>query len=1551
VLLTDSRVRHVLEQSGSGVEVIDLQADEERWAWHSGVNLAVQETGLCSSHLCYVIYTSGSTGEPKGVMIEHRNTVNLLWWARSAMPAEVFGQTLQSTSLNFDLSVYECFVPLTTGGQIRVVETALALLKPGIEVTLINTVPSAIQGVLNGGALPQTTRVVNLAGEELKEAVVKEIFTRSSVERVCNLYGPSETTTYSSWISMSREQGFVASIGRPIANTQIYLLDGHGQPAPIGVVGEIYIGGAGVARGYLNRPELTAERFVKDPFQADPRARMYRSGDLGRWRAEGTIEYLGRNDHQVKIRGYRIELGEIEAQLRTHARVREAVVLAREDVPGQRRLVAYLTPTGEAPPIEALRELLKGSLPEYMLPSAFVVLESLPLTPNGKLDRKALPAPAGDFGQHGYEAPQGEVESTLAQLWQELLRVERVGRHDNFFELGGHSLLAVQVITRIRQVLGRELSVRVLFESPTVQRLARQLGSAHRAEVRPIIRADRTEALPLSWAQQRLWFIDQLEGGGTAYHLAAAVRLHGALDLEALQSALDTMLERHEVLRTVFRNADGQPVQVITEMKRFALQVVDLSHQEQEERNAAVLQQIEEAQTAFDLGVGPLIRGRLVRLSSQEHVLVVTMHHIISDAWSSGVLIQEVSVLYAAYREGRADPLPPLPIQYADYALWQRQWLEGEVLERQLQYWKQQMSGAPALLELPTDRPRPPTRSHLGGSVPLELGPELSRRIGGLARRHDATLFMTLYAGLAILLSRLSGQQDIVIGASIANRQREEIEGLIGFFANTLPLRIQLTADASVGSVIQQVREMTLEAYSYQDVPFEQIVEALQPSRTLSHSPVFQVMLVLQNTPRTGLSLPGLRLTPEVLPQRVGRFDLTLSVQEGAEEIQGSLSYASDLFDPETIERWAQYLKSLLEEMTEDAQRQVSSLALLDTGERQRVLEEFNTTVAAYPREKLLHELIEEQVERTPQAIAVICGEEQLTYEQLNRRANQLAHYLVKRGVGADQLVGLCLAPSLELIIGMLAVLKAGGAYVPLEPSHPAERLGYMLEDCAASWVLTQERIEPLLPAGSAQTVVLDRDWEVIEPEELGNPVCRNRGAAAEHLAYVMYTSGSTGQPKGVMVEHRNLVNYTYQAVQRFEVALGSGSLIGTSLGFDLALTGLYPPLVCGKPVRLFADTQDLQGLSTALLSSRDLAPVKLTPSHLTALLSLLPPQQLPGCVRVLVLGGEALTAEGVHRWWQADSGTRIFNHYGPTETTIGCVMHELDRRERGSVPIGRPIANARIYILDEQREPVPIGAVGEIYIGGAGVARGYLNRPELTAERFVKDPFQVDAQARMYRSGDLGRWRADGTIEYLGRNDSQVKIRGYRIELGEIEAQLLKHPQVLEATTLEDFVPGEQQSPGKMLDVINRRLTRTYTGGAGTFVTAFYGVFDPADRSFRYASAGHHPPRLKRCADGAVSVLNGVRGLPLGIEDDFVYSEQSARLSAGDILLLYTDGITEAWSPSGEMFGSARLDEILSRCLMDAEATVREVIGEIQAFTGGVPPTDDRTLLAALVD
>jgi amino acid adenylation domain-containing protein len=1105
----------------------------------------------------------------------------------------------------------------------------------------------------------------------------------------------------------------------------------------------------------------------------------------------------------VKIRGFRIEPGEVEAQLAQHSAVREAVVLAREDGPGDKRLVAYYTvaPDAEAADAEALRRHLSAVLPEYMVPAAYVRLDALPLTANGKLDRKALPAPDGAaYVARGYEPPAGEIEIRLARIWADVLKLERVGRNDHFFELGGHSLLAVRVISRLRQALGVEVAVTELFARPVLAEFAEAVREGARSRLPPITAAGRDEPLPLSFAQRRLWFLAQMEGVSQAYHIPLGLRLTGVLDGGALRRALDRLVARHEALRTTFDHGDGQAVQrIAAENGSFSLHEHDLRQHSNAEGELQRLA-IEEANAAFDLQAGPLVRGRLIRLGDREHVLLITLHHIVSDGWSMGVLTRELGALYQAYSQDQADPLPALAIQYPDYAVWQRRWLTGEGLQAQSDYWRRTLAGTPAVLELPTDRRRPVQQDHAGAFVALELDDDLTAGLKALGQRHGTTLFMTLLAGWAALLTRLSGQDDVVIGTPVANRSRVEIEPLIGFFVNSLALRLDLSGSPTVGELLHRVKARTLEAQQRQDLPFEQVVEIVRPPRNLAYAPVFQVMFAWQNTDQTDLELPGLTVAPVRMPCSFAKFDLTLSLAEAGGCITGGLEYATALFDRATVERHAGYLRRVLAVMVADDAQAVDQLPLLSEAERRQVLEEWNATAADYPQDKCVHELFEAQAARTPDAIAVVHEDVQLTYAELNARANRLAHHLRTLGVQPDARVAICAERSLDMVVGLLAILKAGGAYVAIDSKAPSKRLQSILEDAQPKVIVVQSKLQKAAidsvtsAAGKGISdppiiVCLEQDAKAISQESAENP---SSGVTSDSLAYVCFTSGSTGRPKGVSIPHRGVAglvkNTNYIAISTSDVFLQFAPV-----SFDASTFEIWGCLLNGA--RLVVCPPGMFSLAelASMIREHGISVLWLT----AGLFHQMVDEELDSLkgVRQLLTGGDVLSVPHVRKALEALGEGRLINGYGPTENTTFTCCHAITRSsvEGRSIPIGHPISNTQCFVLDCNLQPVPMGVRGELFIGGDGLARGYLNAPELTAEKFIQNPFRPGTL--LYRTGDFARYLPHGEIEFLGRDDHQVKIRGFRIELGEIEAVLKLHPAVREAVVVaREDVPGDRR-------------------------------------------------------------------------------------------------------------------------------------------------------------
>ncbi|HEX8613864.1 MAG TPA: amino acid adenylation domain-containing protein [Telluria sp.] len=1406
-MLHDSAPLLMLTQAGAavpdGVRALVIDGDAQPWRSLSPHNPDHAHIGATAYSLAYVIYTSGSTGQPKGVMVEHGNVARLFsateaWFGFGASDVWTLFH-----SFAFDFSVWELWGALLHGGRLVVVPylttrnpQAFYALLCEHGVTVLNQTPSAFLQVMDQqGPQPHCLRHVIFGGEALEVASLARWFGRSdsAATQLVNMYGITETTVHVTYrpivqadLAARRE---ASPIGQAIPDLQLYLLDAHGEPVIAGVPGEIYVGGAGVARGYLNRPELTAQRFVPDLFGGAPGARLYKTGDMGRRLPDGTLEFLGRNDQQVKIRGFRIELGEIEAQLGRLPGVRDAVVLACDDGRGDKRLVAYVVAAGTGFNASALHHALAGVLPEHMVPAAYVPLASLPLTPNGKLDRKALPAPQGAaFAHSQYAAPQGALESALAELWCDLLQLERVGRNDHFFELGGHSLLAVQMTSRLRQRLGLEVPLAGLFAQPVLRSFAMLVSASAASTLPAIVPGQRPAMPPLSFAQQRLWFISRMsERAAAAYHMLRGLRLRGALDVGALQAALDAIVRRHEVLRTRIGVDDGQPVQVIAPTAAFPLVFHDLRDAGETDEEAIACWSRHEAQAPFDLAKDSPIRGRLLRLGEHDHCLLLTIHHIVADGWSMGVLAAELSALY------RGEALAPLPLQYADYALWQRQWLGGAVQRIQLAYWQQQLAGAPALVTLPADRPRPAVQDYAGQSVPFRIEPELAGALKTLSQKHGATLFMTLLAAWGALCARLAGQDEVVIGSPVANRGRIELEPLIGFFANTLALRLDLAGGPSTAALLAQARECVLQAQSHQDVPFEQVVEALKPQRTLSHGPIFQLMFAWQNTPQAATMLDGVQTSDIVLEHPGATVDLSLDLEECDGPIVGSMTFASALFERSTIERHLSCFKLLLAGMAHDDTCAIDRIDILSDAERAQVLRGWNRTRRDYRQDLCIHQIIEEQAQATPHAVAVEFDESRLTYRELNEQANQLAHYLRTRGVGPDERVALCLERSLEMVVAILAVLKAGGAYVPLDPAYPPERLAFMLADCAPRVLLSQAGIElPVTPAA----VRLDaevRPWQAMPATNL-SPA--ELGLTSAHLAYVIYTSGSTGQPKGVMNEHAGVVNRLLWMQDAYRLNAADAVLQKTPFGFDVSVWEFFWPLMRGarlvlarpgghKDPAYLADTIRRHAITT----------VHFVPSMLQAFVD---SGAAEGCgqLRRVFCSGEALPGALARRLVQCLPHTELHNLYGPTEAAIDVTAWHCKGSDLpDNIPLGRPVANTAIYLLDRHGEPVPAGVAGEIHIGGVQVARGYLHRDDLTGQRFVADPFVGKPGARMYKTGDLGRWLADGTVQFLGRNDYQVKIRGQRIELGEIEAHLARQDGVREAVVLaREDSPGDQR-------------------------------------------------------------------------------------------------------------------------------------------------------------
>jgi amino acid adenylation domain-containing protein len=1359
--------------------------------------------------LAYLIYTSGSTGRPKGVAIEHAAALRLIAWASQAFSQDELRGALAATSVSFDLSVFEIFVPLSLGGTVILAENALALpdLPARDEVTLINTVPSAIAALLEMGPLPASVRTVNLAGEPLRRSLAEKVLATGL--RLWDLYGPSEDTTYSTGSMVVAGDPFEPLIGAPVAGSRGYVVDRFLRPLPLGIAGELCLGGSALARGYLGRPELTAEKFVPDPFSGTPGgipgARVYRTGDLVKRRFDGALDYLGRIDHQVKIRGFRIELGEIEAALLAVSWVRETVVVARDGA-----LAAYVALTEEAParPEEALRESLRQRLPAVFVPAVFMVLGVLPRTPNGKVDRKALPEPRSAAFETG-SGPRGPIEEMLAVVWAGVLGLpdpERIAPSDSFFALGGHSLIATRVLARVRESFGVDLPLRDLFEQPTLAGLARRIEAARGAEpvdAEPIPQVPRvlpSEAgLPLSFAQQRLWFLDRLEPGTPLYNMPVTLRASGALDVAALARAFGEIERRHETLRTVYPVGDpvagGEPFQRILPPAPFPLPVVDLSDLSvpDRERTAAHLA-VEEARRPFDLGRGPVWRAVCLRLDPLEHHLLLTVHHIAGDRWSLEVLEREVGAFY------RGETLPEPPVQYADFAVWQRVRLRGERLERDLAWWREYLAGAEPL-DLPGDRPRPAASTSRGLTVEMPVPDDLAAALRSLSRNAGTTLYLTLLAGFAALLARWSGRADFCVGAPVAGRNRTEIEGLIGLFVNTLALRLDLTGNPGFSTILARTREASLAAHAHGEVPFERLVQELVPERSLGRSPLIQTMFDLAHAAPSREWAPGLRL--ERLPMETGtaKLDLSLQGEEADGALTASLEAASDLYDPTTGLRLLDSWLRLLAGAVAAPDLPLSALPLLSAKDEAQV-REWSGTAATPPSGLCLHHLFERQVRERPDAVALSGQGGALSYRELSARVDALAGRLASLGVGPETPVALCLERHPGRIAALLAILKAGGAYVPLDPVWPAERLSWVLADCGAPILLTEEDLRSRFDEGAGGPVVLlmGSDGRVAG-EAGGCPNSEPWTGSSQAAAYVIYTSGSTGRPKGVVIEHRAAVSYVLSSAALTRVGPEDRLLHFASIGFDLSVEEIFVAFATGAT--LFLASPEMSLSATAWLEGCrrwELTilhpPTALWHEVVRQLES--DPEALPASVRLIVIGGETALPKAVAAWWRR-IGSRIalVNSYGPTETTVAVTFAALEASDSArpfGVPIGWPLPGVRAYVANRDLHPVPPGVPGELCIGGVGVGRGYLRRPDLTAERFLPDPFGDEPGARLYQTGDLVRFRTDGALEFLGRADQQVKIRGFRIEPGEIEAALVACPLVAEAVVLAPVAGGERR-------------------------------------------------------------------------------------------------------------------------------------------------------------
>ena len=1395
-MLTDTGAQYIVSNSESahllGVEasvaVISLDGDQDILEEFPEDN---PESFVHPHNLAYVIYTSGSTGQPKGVLLEHYNVVRLFETDTPLYDFDSNDVWTMFHSMCFDFSVWEMYGALFYGGRLVIVSKQVArdaalfgqlLLSEG--VTVLNQTPAAfyvLQEYLVANAPTVPVRYVIFGGEALNPVMIKPWKELYPSCKMVNMYGITETTVHVTYqeIGTAHLQSSSSIIGKAIPTLGLYILDANMHLSPVGVPGELYVSGAGLARGYLNREALTKERFLPNPFSNDADYnRLYKTGDQARWLADGNIEYLGRIDQQVKIRGYRIELGEIENVLLQSGLVKQVVVVAANDSTGSKILAAYIVSETRFDR-EQVMAVLKQRLPDYMVPALFITLDKMPLTSNGKVDRKALPdIHAGAPATREYVAPRNEMEQLLADVWQELLQLPRVGIYDNFFELGGHSLLSMRMVAVLRKRIAVELTVRSIFLYPEIHQLAVFLAGQATQTFLPAVKAGKRPArIPLSFSQERLWFIDQLEGS-VQYHVPAVLRLRGSLDTDALSTALRSVVNRHEILRTVIRQNDGRGYQYILDENKWTLNITD---QPAYKGDPAALQGFIKSiiDVPFDLSTDHMLRADLVVLGADEHILVITTHHIASDAWSTGILVKELVAFYMAASAGTTALLDKMELQYADYAIWQRTYITGDVLDKQLAYWKENLAGITPL-NLPLDYPRPPVKSTRGGAISFQLPGELTAQLHQLSRQEGVSLFMTLFTAFNVMLYRYSGQEDICVGSPIAGRTQQEIEGLIGFFINMLALRVDLRDNPSFRALLQQVKQTTLQAFEHQEVPFEKIVDQVVVDNDRSHRPVFQVVFGLQNNiNQPDLQFGDIVLSEETVEHTSAKFDLVFSMDEDEDGLNGTVVYCADLFKEATVARMIGHFQQLLHAVVASPAQPITVLPMLTPAEEQQLLSVKGTCEREYTKQITFVDLFEAQANRLPEATAVVFEEEMLTYRELNERANCLAHYLRSRRVKAGTLVPVCMERSLNMMVSILGILKAGGAYVPIEPDFPEDRIRFMLEDTDASNIITLGKYADRLQADPADIILLDDDWNDIKVNGKEDLPGLTR---ADHPVYVIYTSGSTGQPKGVVVTHYNLADYIAGLTNTLPIKECGAFGLMSSMATDLGNTVIFGALANGGALHIFSKetVQD----TTILYSYLDKHPIdciKIVPSHWKALCL---PDRLLVPEKLLIFGGEALEAAVAASIYATGTDCTVVNHYGPTETTIGKLLHIVNRKAAysESIPVGRPFSATQVYVLSNELQLCPVGVPGALYIGGEGVARGYLNNEALTATKFIADPF---GDGRLYSTGDMVKYLPDGNILFMGRVDDQVKIRGYRIELGEIERALNNCATVKQAVVI----------------------------------------------------------------------------------------------------------------------------------------------------------------------
>ncbi|RZV62890.1 lichenysin non-ribosomal peptide synthetase LicA [Bacillus paralicheniformis] len=1360
VLLTQKAMKPLAEAAEFGGDILFLEDEHLYLGDASDLRLPISPEAMAN-----LTYTSGTTGTPKGNMVSHRNILRTVKNTNylDVMTSDI---VLSISNYVFDAFMFDVFGSLLNGAKLVIApkdtildmsRLAHVLEKEKVTVLMITTALFNLLTDMRPDSLKGLRRVL-FGGERASVDHVRRALNTVGKGRLLHMYGPSESTVFTTYYPVNEvpDDAQAIPIGKPVSNTEVLILDSFGNVQPAGVAGELCVGGDGLVRGYFNRPELTAEKFTEHPFKTGEK--IYRTGDMARWLADGCLEFIGRIDHQVKIRGQRIELGEIEHHLLTHEMVQEAAVLAVDTGKRDQMICAYFTADQELSS-EELRRYAAEGLPGYMIPSVFMQLQELPLTGNGKVDRRALPEPdVTQAAQKEYTAPRSRTEAQLADLWQEVLNVPKIGVHDNFFELGGHSLIGMTLIARIQQEMNVDLQLKDLFQAPTIETLAQAAEKTEKKSAVYIEAVPDRDTYPVSSAQKRLYVLQQIEGAEKSYHMPAVLQLEGKLDLKRLESAAQMLIKRHEAFRTTFEIKDGEPVQRIWEAAELTIDVIDADEQEAEKL-------IKEFIRPFDLTKAPLFRMSIIRFTGEKHLLLVDMHHIISDGASVSVLIDEMTKLYAG------EALEPLRIQYKDFSVWQ-QHLLTERHKVQEEYWLKELAGELPVLTLPADYPRPSIQTFEGSRLSFALKPELVQQLRKLAKETDSTLYMVLAASYSALLSKLSGQSEVIVGSPAAGRPHTDLNRIIGMFVNTLAIRTRPEGDKPFSAFLEEVKETTLGAFEHQDYPFEELIEKLNIQRDMSRNPLFDAVFSMRNADLKDLSMEGITLKPYDFAHQTAKFDLTLTAAEEDGLLVFEMEYNTALFKHESIERWRGYWVNLLEAVAENPDARLSELSLLDEAEKRRIVQNWNETRLAVPQDKTVHELFEAQVLRTPDRGAAVYNGVKWTYKELNARANRLARLLIEKGARPEQRIGIMVKPSLEMAAGVLAILKAGAAYVPIDPSYPAERIGYVLKDSGAELLLTQTNLAAP-EEFSGETLLLDSmlSEEITKDDEV-NP---QAGTQSDNLAYLIYTSGTTGQPKGVMVEHRSLVNLCYWHNDAFKVTEQDKSAKYAGFGFDASVWEMFPYWIAGAELHIIDESirMDITRLNQYFEENK--ITITFLPTQLCEQFMELDNQSL----RVLLTGGDKLKRI-------AKRSYTLVNNYGPTENTVVATSTAIDP-DKGMLSIGKPIANTRAYVLGQNNEVQPVGVAGELCIAGRGLARGYLNKPEETAKRFTEDPF-VPGE-RMYRTGDAVRWLEDGRLEYIGRIDQQVKIRGFRIELSEIEVQLARLSEVQEAvvTDIED--------------------------------------------------------------------------------------------------------------------------------------------------------------------